>query len=128
MKNDESGRRLKRVEPRQTRDGFVVVAVGRNRGKTQAEHSAAAVRARAGRDVKNPRKYTPRSAYDGSTAHGRPAARAEYKCKRREYAADPLAIPFTSRHSYAPAVTVRPESRGGPPSANLHPLIGARER
>lgn len=45
MKNG-SGRRLKRVEPRVRRDGFVV---GRNRDKTQ-EHSAATVRARAGRD------------------------------------------------------------------------------
>lgn len=69
-------------------------------------------------------------------ARARRTACAEYKCKRREYAADPLAIPFTSRHSYAPAVTVRPESRGDPllfdPLLSLprilHPLIGARVR
>ena len=45
---------------------------------------------------------------------GRCTARAEYKCKRQEYAANPLTIPFTSQHSYVLAVTVRPESRGDP--------------
>lgn len=82
-------------------------------GRGQGESEGGREERRNGR--KNLRKYTPRSAYDGSTARGRRTACAEYKCKRREYAADPLAIPFTFRHSYAPAVTVRPESRGNPP-------------